>query len=83
MISGAMLKSLFVFALSASQLFSQRLKSSTTLCLNILCQLVSVSAFQFSIVSRDFDLSAIMFAQLARCGNVKSVEGVLPKSFCA
>src|SRR5436189_4541272 len=36
----------FAFALSASQLFSQRLNSSTAQRLNILCQLVSVSHFQ-------------------------------------
>ena len=64
----------FAFALSASQLFSQRLNSSTTQRLNILCQLVSVSHFQ---KCRDLSLPLfLLLLRLARNCGTKSFENL-------
>jgi len=64
----------FAFALSASQLFSQRLNSSTTQRLNILCQLVSVSHFQ---KCRQLSLPLfLLLLRLARNCGTKSFENL-------
>src|SRR5437588_3970503 len=64
----------FAFALSASQLFSQLLNSSTTQRLNILCQLVSVSHFQ---KCRQLSLPLFLFLlRLARNCGTKSFENL-------
>jgi hypothetical protein len=64
----------FAFALSASQLFSQRLNSSTPRRLNILCQLVSVSHFQ---KCRDLSLPLfLLLLRLARNCGTKSFENL-------
>jgi len=64
----------FAFALSASHLFSQRLNSSITQRLNILCQLVSVSHFQ---KCRQLSLPLfLLLLRLARNCGTKSFENL-------
>ena len=67
----------FAFALSASQLFSQRLNSSTPQRLNILCQLVSVSHFQ-----KCRDLSLPLFLLLLRLARNRRVLKISRDTEC-